>query len=105
MHHFSTLLLQFYRPFWWYHLLFTIIGVYAITIYGLVFLLITILFKLSGYASALGYQYYFNSNVYYYYRNAGYSVRRMYLYAFGFDFLIFIILLPLCVYISHHINA
>ncbi|GAA3957666.1 hypothetical protein [Mucilaginibacter dorajii] len=53
--------------------------------------------KIFGYASALGVRYlnYNSSKTNFYFRNAGYSINRLYVYTFGFDFLIFIILISL----------
>ncbi|WP_295719836.1 hypothetical protein [Mucilaginibacter sp.] len=53
--------------------------------------------KLFSYASILGIQYLnFNSTkTYFYFRNAGYSVRRLYFYVFSFDLITFSILLSL----------
>ncbi len=56
-----------------------------------------VLIKLASYAAILGVQYLnFNATkTYFYFRNAGYSINRLYLYAFGLDFMAFIILLLL----------
>jgi hypothetical protein len=53
--------------------------------------------KLAAYAAVLGMQY-LNANAtrnYFYFRNAGYSINSLYLYAFGLDFIAFVILLSL----------
>jgi hypothetical protein len=56
-----------------------------------------IICKLVSYAAILGVQYInFNSTkTYFYFRNAGYSINLLYVYTFGLDFLIFIILISL----------
>jgi len=45
--------------------------------------------KFIGYASSVGIQNYFSAKEFYYYRNAGYSIKRMYSYAFLIDLIIY----------------
>ena len=55
----------------------------------------SLLLKVMGYTSALGYQYFTSVKTYFYFRNAGYSIRRMYIYTFLFDLLIYVLLIIL----------
>jgi hypothetical protein len=100
MQRFWVLCLQFYKPFWWYHLLFSAIGLSIIAHKGAIAFLTTVFFKIAGYASAAAYQYYFNENVYYYYRNAGYTVRKLYICTTATDFLVFLLFTALCLYLK-----
>jgi len=58
---------------------------------------LAVICKLASYAAILGVQYLnFNATkTYFYFRNAGFNINRLYLYAFSLDFAGFIILLSL----------
>ncbi|MDT3401633.1 hypothetical protein [Mucilaginibacter terrae] len=91
------LLLQFNRPFWLYHLAFTALSLYIIIGGGLAALILAIPLKLVGYAGAVSYQTYFAPQVYFYYRNTGTAVRKLYLISFALDILIFFVLVVIYV--------
>jgi hypothetical protein len=54
---------------------------------GEINVVLSYIYKLMSYGFVAGFQYYtFNSNkTFFYFRNAGYGIDRLYLYAFGFD--------------------
>lgn len=89
MQNLPQLLLQFNRPFWLYHLFFTSLALYIITQGGLKVLVLALPLKLMGYAGAVGYQTYFAPQVYFYYRNTGVAIRKLYLISFACDVLLF----------------
>jgi hypothetical protein len=88
-----TLIWYFYKPIFLWNFLFSIICVVLIAVYGTKVNSIVFFFKLMGYASATFLQSYSAKNVYMYYRNAGYSIRRMYIYTYLLDFGIYIFML------------
>jgi hypothetical protein len=78
MHNLRKLLLQFYRPLFLWNMLFSVAGLFDIFMNGISQLIASFVIKLVGYVFAIGFQYYFSNRVYFYYRNAGYAVRRLY---------------------------
>jgi hypothetical protein len=100
MSHLYRLLLQFYRAFWWYHLLFSIIAMVFLTFFGLPALILGLFTKLFGYASTVFFRHYFSSYVYNYYRNAGYGVTKLYSITFIADFILFLLVASVCLYLS-----
>jgi hypothetical protein len=105
MPHFYKLLLQFYRPFWWYHLLFSVIALVFLIIFGLPALILSLLCKLFGYASVVFFRHYFSSYVYDYYRNAGQGIVKLYTITFTADLLTFIAISFICIYLSPVFHA
>jgi hypothetical protein len=86
----------FYKPIWVWCLLATLFCIYYVLRKELN-IPFACLCKLASYSAILGLQY-LNSNAsktYFYFRNAGYNINRLYLYAFGLDFIAFIILLSI----------
>ena len=94
------LLLQFHRPFWWYHLLFSGIALLLFIPFGLVILPLCLVFKFSGYVSAAFFRHYLNKYVYDYYRNAGQSVVKLYAITFTVDLLAFLLVTTICLHLS-----
>ena len=92
MQNFRILLFQFYKPQLLWNLLFSIAGLTDLYINGIGQLVASFFIKIVGYASCLGFEYYFSKQTYFYYRNAGFSVRRLYGYSFAFDFMMYILL-------------
>lgn len=92
MRNLCVLLYQFYRPLFLWNLLLSGAGITFLFIYGTGYLLVSFSFKYLGYASAVALQYMFSANEYYYYRNAGYAVRRLYVYTFLIDFAFYLLL-------------
>ncbi|TSD66948.1 hypothetical protein FFF34_005980 [Inquilinus sp. KBS0705] len=88
-----TLIWYFYKPILLWNLAFTLICVGLIAFYGTKVNSFVFFFKLMGYASTTFLQSYTAKNVYMYYRNAGYSIRKMYAYTYLIDFCIYVILL------------
>ena len=93
MQRLAILLLQFNKPLWICHLLFSGFGLCFVIINGIGFVLVSFSLKLVGYAGALLYQNYFTPQVYFYYRNTGNSVRKCYLYSFCIDFLLYLVII------------
>jgi len=90
-----TLLFQFYRPLLLWNMTFTILGMIVIVNNGLASTGNTLPLKVMGYVTAIGYQYYMSNKTYFYFRNAGYSIRQLYVYIFLADMLFYIILIIL----------
>jgi hypothetical protein len=90
MHRLATLLLQFNKPLWICHTLFSVFGLYFIMKNGIGLLVVSFSLKLAGYLGATLYQNYFTPQIYFYYRNTGNPVRKLYLYSFAADFLIYL---------------
>lgn len=95
MQNFRTLLYQFYRPLFLWNFIFSCSGIVFLFFNGINFVLMSFFIKLVGYASSVGVQYYFSANQYYYYRNAGYTLRKLYSYAFLADMVIYLIMVYL----------
>lgn len=90
------LILIFYRPLFSLNVGLSLFSVYFIknngwhaTNIGINNMVVTTLLKLAGYAASLGYQYTMRQNVYFYYRNAGASVVKIYLQVLAIDFFIY----------------
>ncbi len=93
MQNLYKLLLLFYRPLFVWNLLFTIAAYLGISLYGIGFLGVSFFIKLLGYISSVWFQYYFSNKTYYYYRNAGYTIRSLYAYVFLSDFLFYLMMI------------
>jgi hypothetical protein len=89
------LLYQFYKPLFLWNCLFSIAGVYFLMINGIGFLLVSISLKLAGYGSTMAYQHMFSLKEHYYYRNAGYAMRKIYSYSFAADLLFYLVIVYL----------
>lgn len=98
MNQLFILLWQFAKRLWLYNFIFTLISISLMLRTGLFFLPVIVVFKLAGYASATFFQTYFSSQTYCYYRNAGYSVGRLYSYTYIIDFLLFILLAAIALF-------
>lgn len=83
------LTLIFYKPLFIPNLAFSLIALRFLANNGWGTIFVSIIIKLVGYAAVLGYQYYFSPKVYFYYRNAGMPLRKVYGYTFCFDFMIY----------------
>ncbi len=99
MSQFYQFLLQFHRPFWWYHLLFTAITLLLLIPFGIVVLPLCLIFKLSGYASAVFFRHHLSKYVYDYYRNAGQGIIKLYIITFTADLLIFLLITSVFLYL------
>jgi hypothetical protein len=95
MAHLRTLVWYFYKPLLLWNLAFSFIYLGLIYVYGPKIIGYGFFFKLLGYASATFLQSHTAKNVYMYYRNAGYSIKRMYAYTYVADLLIYILMLSL----------
>ncbi|OCX51460.1 hypothetical protein BEL04_15650 [Mucilaginibacter sp. PPCGB 2223] len=85
----------FYKPIFIISILFSCGSVRLVQLAGWSFLLMALLLKISGYGLIMGYQYLMSQKTFYYYRNAGVSMRMMYLQTYTFDFAIYTIMLIL----------
>ena len=88
-----TLIWYFYRPVFLWNNAFSLTFAVLFMLHGYNTLPFGLFFKFLGYGSTVFLQSATAKNVYMYYRNAGHSIRRMYAYVFGIDFLIYIVLL------------
>lgn len=57
--------------------------------------------KITGFVCAIGLHYYSSKESYFYFRNAGYSMRRIFLNAFIVDIIVYFIITILSILISH----
>ncbi len=94
------LIWYFYKPIVVWNSAFTLaclgfIGYYGTKVAGFV-----LFFKVMGYASTTFLQSYTAKNVFMFYRNAGYSIRRMYSYTYAIDLAIYFITLTLLLLIK-----
>lgn len=98
----STLTLQYYRTLLIYNITFTILCIFLIGLSSGANLVSLFFAKLTGFTGAVALHYYSAVKTYFYYRNAGLSIRRLYSYAYIIDVSVFItatILFNLC----HHL--
>jgi len=105
MQSFRVLLYQLYRPLFLWNLLFSFAATYFVLINGITFLLMSSFIKLTGYGSSVGFQYFFSAQEYYYYRNAGHSMRKMYTHAFMVDFVIYLVMVYVAMQLFPLLNA
>jgi hypothetical protein len=98
----AILTFQYYRILFLYNVAFTILWI-AFALYGFGELNAVVLFwaKISGFASAAALNYYMAKQSYFYFRNAGYRMRRMIITAFLADALSFIVIFLLFTVITH----
>ena len=85
-----TLTWYFYKPICIINLILTAICILDVYKIGMRFVGATLFIKLVGYAATIAYKNYFANKTYMYFRNAGYSITRMYFYAFGSDFVAYV---------------
>lgn len=90
MHRLTILLLQFNKPLWICHLMFSVFGLYFVMLNGIGLLIVSFSLKLAGYLGATLYQNHFTPQIYFYYRNTGNPVRKLYLYSYAIDFLLYL---------------
>jgi hypothetical protein len=77
----NTLVLQYYRTLLVYNISFTLLC-FVITGLGASFNPVVMFFcKLIGFIAASGLHYYSAANTYFYYRNAGINIKRLFTYA------------------------
>ncbi|QJD97644.1 hypothetical protein HH214_18050 [Mucilaginibacter robiniae] len=91
MRNFRILLFQFYKPLFFWNLLFSVAGIADLWINGFGQLVGSFIVKFVGYAASVGFQYYFSPQVYYYYHNAGYRLKNLYAGAFALDFFMYLL--------------
>ena len=98
----AILTFQYYRILLLYNLAFTILWI-GIALYGFGELNAVVLFwaKISGFASAAALNYYMAKQSYFYFRNAGYRMRRVIITAFLADALSFIFIFLFITLITH----
>jgi len=96
-----TIVLQFYRPLFAVNLIFSLYLIYKSSEvnYGQ-----SIFLKLCSYIFLFGYQYFTKSNTYFYFRNAGYGVRRLYMYVITLDLVLYSVLYSF-IYLLHNALA
>jgi hypothetical protein len=97
-----TLLVQFYKPYWRYYFIFTALSSALLLSKGAIALMVALPIKLIGYGGAVFYQHQFYRNEYYYYRNTGASMRRLYSYTIATDFVLFSLLAALSILIFYN---
>lgn len=104
-----TLARYFYRSIFLLNIVMSVVNIYMISVLGFGYTAISFFFKLMGYGATVFMKNYMPSsgkNTYFYYRNAGVSMRKMYSLTFAFDMLLYIIMLVSFHYFTHgHANA
>lgn len=95
MNRLIVLIRQFNKPLLLCNLAFSVIGIVFIVKNGIGAIGNSLSLKAAGYVCTTLYQYYMSNKSYFYFRNAGYSIRRMYGYVYSIDFLFYIILILL----------
>jgi hypothetical protein len=94
MNRLNTLVFLYYRLLLVNNLLFSfMIGIVFYLFIAKSYLFLFVLAKLIGFAGATGHYYYMQADSFYYYRNAGISIRRLYAYSLLIDIVIFVLLL------------
>ncbi len=88
----------FYKPLLRGNLVFSILAFIFFMVTGWHLVLFLLFIKAVGYTLLVGYQYTMHNNIYFYYRNIGLPVRKMYAYAFMFDICAFALMF--LIYIS-----
>ena len=101
MYKLKSILYQFNRPVFVLNILLSLYLVYKHDIFnfpGAIFA------KFCGYGAIIGYQYFTANQTFFYFRNAGYSIRWLYIYSIIADLLLFTILsfIPTAVYAIIH---
>jgi len=82
----STLTLQFYKLLLLYNIVFSTLAIFIIALgTGFVSVGVFLFAKLIGFGSAVGLQYFFSKDSYFYFRNAGFEMRRIILSALVLD--------------------
>jgi hypothetical protein len=104
-----TLTFQYYRIVLLYNIAFTIVWI-ALALFGFGELNAVVLFwaKVCGFVSAIAIYYYSANQTYFYFRNAGFRMRRILLQAFLMDVLNFIVLyifITLVAYAAAHLKG
>ena len=92
MYKLKTILYQFNRPVFVFNM---VLSLYLIYERNLVNYPLSLFIKLCGYAFIIGYQYFTANQTYFYFRNAGYRIRRLYIYSIIADLIFFSILFSL----------
>ena len=95
------LLWYFYKPLFVLNVIFTLSALYIVVKYGLPAFAVAVSFKLISYTAGTTYQSLKADNAYYYFRNVGRSVRRLYLYSYLFDFVVFLLMVSFYIVISY----
>jgi len=101
MYKLKTILYQFNRPAFVFNMLLSLVLIYYRT---KVDYPAAIFVKLCGYGVVMAYQYFMANQTYFYFRNAGYRIRRLYTYSIIADLIIFSILylIPSIIYAIIH---
>lgn len=97
------LLFIFYRPLFILNFTLSLFSVYFISVHGwhnqnidINNAVVTTILKFVGYAASVSYQHTIRKHIYFYYRNAGVSVSKMYAQVLTLDLSIYILMLSLC---------
>ncbi|QKJ30845.1 hypothetical protein HQ865_14170 [Mucilaginibacter mali] len=102
MNRLTTLTWQYYRLLLFHNLLFTVA---ATTVMGLAtrrhFLILALLGKLVGFICAVAHHAYMHHNSFYFYRNAGIPIRRIYIGSFIMDMCVCALFLIIYALITH----
>jgi hypothetical protein len=86
----TTLTLQYYRTLLVYNITFTFLCLFLVGFSTGNNIVSMFFSKLIGFCAAVGLHYFSSAKTYFYYRNAGLYIRRLYFYAYVVDLTIFI---------------
>jgi len=90
----ATISLQYYKLLWVYNLAFTVLATFlAVGILGVLNAGTLFTAKAIGYLSAIGLHYYSSSKSYFYFMNAGYHMRKIFISAGIIDFAVYMLIL------------
>jgi len=101
MQSFRTLLIQFYKPYFYYYLFFTGLSLTLLLSKGAIAFVLAFPLKLIGYAGAVFYQHYFYKHEYFYYRNTVMSVRSLYMYSLVPDLIFYLLCSGLSIFLHN----
>jgi hypothetical protein len=98
----SILAFQFYQLLVLYNIAFTIVAL-MLTLFsgGKISIASFLIAKLMGFAFAVGLHYFISKNEYFYFRNAGYSMRWIILSTLAVDVLVYLVIALLSILLSY----
>jgi hypothetical protein len=94
------LIFKLTRPIFIWNFFVTLACIPYLYVYGLAVLPLVMLFKFMGYLATAGIVYLFSQNTFYFFRNAGYSIARLFISIVLFDFIIYIALMIILLFIK-----
>jgi hypothetical protein len=97
----SQLVFQYYQLLWFYNIAFSFIIGYLTSAMGFGKVTGSIYGKIVGIVAAMGLYHFSSAKTYFYFRNAGLSIRSLFMYTFIFDLVLFTFLFTLILLCNH----